>query len=109
MGRYSLKALRLAVHSRYLMYRAIERLVHSDRFAEFYKNNENVAKELLEGRTRYVKIKMKEYYKDDLSYIKLRFLASSLQITNYSRMSKGQLERAIDKRRTEISNSSEKK
>lgn len=103
MGGYTLKALRIAIHGKYLLFRSIDHLVYSSRFEEFFKENPNIAVELVNGQTRYVKKRMDKFYVDNLSYKKLRYLASSLKIINYSRMSKAQLEKAIDKRRDEIS------
>ena len=98
--------LRVLIHNKYLLYRSIDHLVQSERFEAFYKENSNVSIDLIHGQTRYVKRRLELFYDNDLSYSKLRYLASSLKIVNYSRMSKSQLEKAIDKKRTELSNQS---
>lgn len=102
MGGYTLIALRVIIHNKYLLYRSIDHLVKTKRFEEFYKKNSNVAIDLLNGQTKYTKNRIEKYFDNDSSYLKLRFLASSLKIINYSRMSKRQLEKAIDKRRNEL-------
>lgn len=104
MGGYTLRALRVAIHNKYLLYRSINHLVKTRRFEEFFRENSNVVTDLLNGQIRYVKRRIEIYFEDDLSYTKLRYLASSLKIVNYSRMSKRQLEKAIEKRRDELSN-----
>lgn len=109
MGGYTLRALRVAIHNKCLLYRSIDHLVKTKRFEEFFLENPNVVTDLLNGQTRHVKRRIEKYFENNLSYVKLRYLASSLKIINYSRMSKRQLEKAIEKRRNELSDHSKTK
>lgn len=98
MGADTLRELRFAIHRLSLKFRAIDHLVYSDRFKEFFEKHD-VSDLLKAGKLNEVKKQIEEYYGEELTYKKLRYIAASMQIPNYSRMSKEQLEKNIDKKR----------
>lgn len=98
MGTNTLNELRFAIHKTYLRFRAIDHLVYSDKFKDFFEEHD-VSELLKEGKLDEVRNQMSEYYGEELSYKKLRYIAASMQIPNYSRMSKGQMEKKIDEKR----------
>ena len=100
-------SLRRHTHDEYLKARSMDRLIGTVRFWDFYRasDKKTLIRNYIYLRNLFkVKQMMEEYYKDDQTWYQLRRTASSLHIVNYSRMGKAQLEKAIDKRRIEISN-----